>query len=148
MILSFSSVATSAVAAAGTGSLVRSVNALSLLIPYYRARHAVKPGITGWYYSAAMTEIDYYASGCSVINAGGHPTQYALMRQTQYWTDPGDGYGQPPRVTIKPNGFGRIVDSPDGATTREIIQDTLTNLAATRIRLGRAQPAQWRSAGA
>ena len=29
-------------------------------------------------------------------------------------TYPGDGYGQPPRVTIKPNGFGRIVNSPNG----------------------------------
>ena len=29
-------------------------------------------------------------------------------------TYPGDGYGQPPRVTIKPNGFGRIVASPNG----------------------------------
>ena len=29
-------------------------------------------------------------------------------------TYPGDGYGQPPRVTIRPNGFGRIVNSPNG----------------------------------
>jgi hypothetical protein len=31
-------------------------------------------------------------------------------------TYPGDGYGQPPKVTIRPNGFGRIVNSPSGTT--------------------------------
>ncbi len=32
-------------------------------------------------------------------------------------TYPGDGYGQPPKVTVRPNGFGRIVNSPSGPTT-------------------------------
>lgn len=29
-------------------------------------------------------------------------------------TYPGEGYGQPPLVTIRPNGFGRVVVSPNG----------------------------------
>jgi len=68
-----------------------------------------------WYYSAAKTEIDYYVSGCSVLNAGAHPTQYALFRIDRYWADPGDAYG--PVIFSQDKGTragARTPHSPDG----------------------------------
>ncbi|MGB8852028.1 MAG: DUF4347 domain-containing protein [Pirellulales bacterium] len=69
-----------------------------------------------------LVEIEGLATAVPVVSGG---RIVALVV-----TYPGDGYGQPPRVTIKPNGFGRIVDSPVGATTRDNIQASLTNLSA------------------
>ena len=73
------------------GSLVTSRN--NILYCPSGSRNPKAAGQTGWYYSGAWTEIDYYASGASVINAGAHPTAYALMRMETYWSDPGDAYG-------------------------------------------------------
>lgn len=55
-----------------------------------------------------LIEIEGLAT--AVVEAYGSGGSIARLRVTY----PGDGYGQPPRVTIKPNGFGRIVNSPDG----------------------------------
>ncbi|MFM7137729.1 MAG: beta strand repeat-containing protein, partial [Planctomycetota bacterium] len=55
-----------------------------------------------------LIEIEGLAT--AVVGSYGPNGSIASLRVTY----PGDGYGQPPRVTIKPNGFGRIVNSPNG----------------------------------
>jgi hypothetical protein len=56
-----------------------------------------------------QVEIEGLATATAVVDDKGTITSLTV-------TYPGDGYGQPPRVTIRPNGFGRIVDSPSGPT--------------------------------
>jgi prepilin-type N-terminal cleavage/methylation domain-containing protein len=78
-------------------------------------RNPQASGQTGWYYSAAWTEVDYYVSGASVIDEGAHPTEYALMRMERYWSDPGDAYG--PVVFSQDKGTRggqRTPHAPDG----------------------------------
>ena len=55
-----------------------------------------------------LIEIEGLAT--AVVDSYGPNGAIGILRVTY----PGDGYGQPPRVTIRPNGFGRIVNSPNG----------------------------------
>lgn len=64
-------------------------------------------------YSPALppqVEVEGLATATAIVAADGSIESLRV-------TYPGDGYGQPPRVTIRPNGFGRIVDAPSGPTT-------------------------------
>ena len=64
-------------------------------------------------YSQALppqVEVEGLATATAIVGDDGSITGLRV-------TYPGDGYGQPPKVTIRPNGFGRIVDSPSGPTT-------------------------------
>ena len=64
-------------------------------------------------YSPALppqVEVEGLATATAIVAADGSIESLRI-------TYPGDGYGQPPRVTIRPNGFGRIVDPPSGPTT-------------------------------
>jgi len=68
-----------------------------------------------WYYSAAVTDVDYYVSGCSVLNEGAHPTAYALFRMAKYWQDPRDAHGQVVFSQDKGDRTGtQTPHSPDG----------------------------------
>ena len=57
-----------------------------------------------------QVDVEGLATATAVVGDDGTITSLTL-------TYPGDGYGQTPRVTIRPNGFGRIVNSPNGPTT-------------------------------
>jgi hypothetical protein len=77
-----------------------------------------------------LVEIEGLATAVPVVGGDGSIVSLRV-------TYPGDGYGQPPRVTIKPNGFGRLVDSPGGATTRPSMQPTTTTTTSYNTPLNR-----------